>query len=144
MTEPLSITLGILTILGACSKGAKSLRAVYVAPHEYTQFEIELNHLQDVLKFVAGLFTEHRLLMSNTLIKNLALAQNKLQEVQNFIHSSLRHSDSSRIRRRTLLRHRNRIAVFVKELEVAKAHIIDSVLLSSLCAPHSSVTCPAC
>ena len=144
MPDPLSVTLGVLTILGACSEGAKSLRAVYVAPQEYTRFELELNHLQDVLKFVAGLVTEHQLLMSNALVKNLALAQNKLQEVLNFIHSSLGHSNSSRIRRRTLVRHRNRLAIFAKELEVAKAHILDSVLLSNLCAPHSSMTCPAC
>lgn len=131
MTDPLSVTVGILAILGACSAGAKSLRSAYVSPQEYTRLELELDHLHDVIKSVDELVTEHQL-TSNALIKNLALARSKLQEVHNFIHRSLRHSSLSPIKRWTLLRHKSRLVLFAKDVETVKAHIVDSTLLSNL------------
>ena len=131
MTDPLSITVGILAIFGACSAGVKSLRSVYVSSQEYTRLEMELDHLHDVVEFVDGLVTEHQL-TGNTLIKNLMLARRKLEEVRNFIHNSLRHSSPSPIKRRILVRHKNRLVFFAKEIETVKAHIVDSILLSNL------------
>lgn len=129
--DPFSITVGILTILGACSAGVKSLRSACGSPREYTRLEMELDHLHDVIKVVDGLVTEHQL-TGDALIKDLTLARSKLQEVQNFVHHSLRHSSLSPIKRRTLARHRNRLAFFARDVETAKAHIIDSILLSNL------------
>ena len=131
MTDPLSISVGILAILGVCSAGVKSLRSAYGSSQELTRLEMELDHLHDVIKFVDGLATEHQL-AGNALIKNLTLARNKLQEVHDFIDKSLRHSTSSPIKRRTLFRHKNRLVFFAKDIETAKAHIVDSVLLSNL------------
>lgn len=131
MTDPLSITVGILAILGACSAGVKSLRSAYVSSQEYTRLEVELDHLHDVIEFVDGLVSEHQL-TGNALIKNLTLAQSKLQEVQSFIHKSLRHSSLSPIKPRPLIRHKNRLGSFAKDIETAKAHIVDSILLSNL------------
>ncbi len=131
MTDPLSITVGILAILGACSAGAKSLRSAYASSQEYIRLEMELDHLHDIIKFVDGLVTEHQL-TGNALIKNLTLAQSKLQEVHNFIQNSLRHSSLLPIKRRTLVRHKSRLVFFAKDIETAKAHILDSILLSNL------------
>jgi len=131
MTDPLSITVGILTILSACSAGTKLLRSVYVSPQEFARLEKELDHLHDVVKVVDGVINEHQL-TGNALIKNLTLAQSKLQEVHNFIHQSLRHSSLSVVKRRALVRHRNRMMLFAKDLETVKAHVIDSILLSNL------------
>lgn len=131
MTDPLSISVALLAILGACSAGVKSLRSIYVSSQEYTRLEMELDHLHDVIMFVDGLLTEHQLI-GNVLIKNLSLARSKLEEVHDFIHKSLRHSSPSPIKRRSLVRHKNRLVVFAKEIETAKAHIIDSILLSNL------------
>lgn len=131
MTDPLSITVGILAILGACSGGVKSLRSAYVSPEEYTRLEMELDHLHDVIKFVDGLVTEHQL-GGNELIKNLTLARSKLQEVHDFIDKSLRHSSPSPIKRRTLFKHKNRLVFFANDIETAKAHVVDSILLSNL------------
>ena len=131
MTDPLSITVGILAILGACSAGVKSLRSAYVSSQEYTRLEMELDHLHDIIKFVDGLVTEHQL-TGNVLIKNLTLARSKLQEVHDFIQNPLRHSSLSPIKRRTLVRHKNRLVFFAKDIETAKAHILDSILLSNL------------
>ena len=131
MTDPLSITVGILAILGTCSAGAKSLRSIYVLPQEYTRLEVELDHLYDITKFVDGLVTKHQL-TGNALIKNLTLARSKLEEVQHFMHNSLHHSRLSPLKRRTLVRHKHRLASFAKDIETAKAHIVDSILLSNL------------
>lgn len=131
MTDPLSITVGILAILGACSAGVKTLRSAYVSSQEYTRLEMELDHLHDVIKFVDGLVTEHQL-TGDALIKNLTLARSKLQEVHNFIHKSLRRSSPLPIKRRTLVRHKNRLVFFAKDIETTKAHIVDSILLSNL------------
>ena len=131
MTDPLSITVGILAILGTCSAGAKSLRSVYTSPQEYAQFERELDHLRDVIQCVDGLVTEHQL-TGDALIKSLTLARSKLQEAHSFIYKTLRHSSLSPIKRRTLVRHKHRLVVFANEIETAKAHIVDSILLSNL------------
>lgn len=131
MTDPLSITVGILAILGACSTGVKTLKSACASSQEYTRLEIELDHLHDVLKFVDGLVTEHQL-TGNALIKTLTLARSKLEEVDNFIHHSLRHSSLSPIKRMTLVRHKNRVVFFAKDIETAKAHIVDSILLYNL------------
>ena len=154
--DPFSITVGILTILGACSTGIKALKSACASPQEYTRLEIELCHLQDVIRDVDRLVTKHQLI-GDALIKNLTLAENKLQEVNNFIYESLRHSGRSTIKRMTLARHRDRVAIFAKDIEglspikrmtlvrhkdrvvmfakdieTVKAHIIDSILLSNL------------
>ena len=131
MTDPLSITLGILTIIGACSAGAKSLRSACKSPQEYTRLEIELDHLHDVVKLVDELVIQHQL-TGNALVKNLTLARRKLQEVHNFIHTNLRHSSLSPIKRRTLVRHKSQIVVFAKDIEIAKAHIVDDIFLYNL------------
>ena len=131
MTDPLSISVGILAILGVCSAGVNSLRSAYGSSQELTRLQMELDHLHDVIKFVDGLATEHQL-AGNALIKNLTLARRKLQEVNNFIDKSLRHSTPSPIKRRTLFRHKNVLAFFAKDIESAKAHVIDSILLSNL------------
>ena len=131
MTDPLSISVGLLAILGACSAGVRSLRSIYVSSQECTRLEMELDHLHDIIMFVDGLVTEHQV-TGNVLIKNLSLARSKLEEVHDFIHKSLRHSSPSPIKRRSLVRHKNRLVVFAKEIETAKAHIIDSILLSNL------------
>lgn len=131
MTDPLSITVGILAILGACSTGVKTLKSAYASSQEYTRLEIELDHLHNVLKRVDGLVTEHPL-TGNELIKPLTLARSKLQEVNDFIHHSLRHSGRSPIKRLTLVRHKNRVVLFAKDIESAKAHIVDSISLSIL------------
>ena len=131
MTDPLSITIGIIAILGACSTGVKTLKSAYASPQEYARLEIELDHLHDVIRFVDGLVTEHQL-TGNALIKNWTLARSKLQEVNDFIHHSLRHSGRSSIKRLTLVRHKNRVVLFAKDIESAKAHIVDSILLSNL------------
>lgn len=131
MTDPLSITVGTLAILSACSAGAKSLRSAYVSPQEYARLEMELDHLHDVIKFVDGLVTEHQL-TGNALIKNLTIARSKLQEVHDFIFNSLRHSSLSPIKRWTLVRHKHRLVSFAKDIETAKGHIVDSILLSNL------------
>ncbi|KAL9607429.1 MAG: hypothetical protein Q9167_007659 [Letrouitia subvulpina] len=78
MTDPLSITVGILAILGACSTGVKSLRSAHVSLEEYKRLEIELKHLHDVIKVVDGLLTEHHL-TDNALAKDLTLARNQNQ-----------------------------------------------------------------
>ena len=129
--DPFSITVGILTILGACSTGIKALKSAYASPQEYTRLEIELDHLHDVIGNVNRLVTEHQLI-GDTLIKDLTLAENKLQEVNNFIHESLRHSGRSPIKRMTLARHKNRVVIFAKDIETVKAHIVDSILLANL------------
>ena len=131
MADPLSITLGILTILGACSTGTKLIRSAYVLPQEYARLETELDHLHDIIKFVDGLITKHPL-TGNALTKHLNFAWNKLQEVQNFINNSLRHSSLSPIKRRALVRNKDRLASFAKDIETAKIHIVDSILLSNL------------
>ena len=131
MTDPLSISVGILAILGVCSAGVRSLRSAYGSSQELTRLETELDHLHDVVKFVDGLVTEHQL-TGNALIKNLTLARRKLHEVNDFIDKSLRHSSPSPIKRRTLFRHKNRLLFFAKDVETAKAHIADSILLSNL------------
>lgn len=132
MADPLSISLGILTILGACSAGTKSLRSAYALPQEYARLEIELDHLHDVIKFVNELVTKNPPLTGTALTKNLNSARSKLQEVQNFITNSLRHSSPSPVKRRTLVRNKHRLATFAKDIETAKIHIVDSVLLSNL------------
>ena len=131
MTDPLSISVGILAILGVCSAGVRSLRSAYGSSQELTRLEVELDHLHDVIKSVDGLVTEHQL-TGNALIKNLTLARRKLQEVNDFIDKSLRHSSPSPIKRRTLFRHKNQLLFFAKDIETAKAHIADSILLSNL------------
>ena len=129
--DPLSISLGVLGILGVCSAGMKSLRSAYVLPQEFARLEVELDHLHDIINFVNGLVTKHPL-TGNALIKNLNLARSKLQEVQNFIDSSLRHPSLSPIKRSTLVRNKHRLATFAKDIETAKIHIVDSILLSNL------------
>lgn len=131
MVDPLSITGGILTILGACSRGVKTLQSAYASPQEFKRLEIELDHLHNVIRSVDGLVTEHQL-TGDALIKNLTLAQSKRQEVEYFIHHSLRSSGRSPIKRLTLVRHKNRVALFAKEIETAKAHMVDSMLVSNL------------
>ena len=131
MTDPLSISLGILTILGACSAGTKSLRSAYALPQEYARLETELDHLHDIIKFVDELVSKHPVI-GNTLIRNLEFARGKLQQVQSFITNSLRHSSPSPVKRRTLMRNKHRLATFAKDIETAKNHIIDSVLLSNM------------
>ena len=131
MADPLSISLAILTILGACSAGTKSLRSAYVLPQEYGRLEMELDHLHDIIKFVDGLVTKHPL-TGNALIKNLEFARSKVQEVQNFINNSLRHPNLSPIKRSTLVRNKHRLATFAKDIETARIHIVDSILLSNL------------
>ena len=131
MTDPLSITVGILAILGACSAGVKSLRSAYVSSQEFKRLKMELDHLHEIINVVDGLITEHQL-TGNAVIKNLTLARRKLQEVNNFINKSLRHSSPSPIKRRTLFRHKNRLVSFAKDIETTNAHIVDSILLSNL------------
>ncbi|KAG8528226.1 uncharacterized protein KY384_007143 [Bacidia gigantensis] len=131
MTDPFSIAVGILTIVGACSKGVKSLRTFDESLKEYVRLETELNHLHDVINFVDGLGFEHQL-TSHPLTKNLTLVRDKLQEVHNFIQKSLRHSHLLQIKRRRLVWHKNQLNTFARDIETAKAHIVDSMVLSNL------------
>ena len=132
MADPLSLSLGILTILGACSAGTKLLRSAYALPQEYARLEIELDHLHDIIKFVNELVIKNPPLTGTALTKNLNFARSKLQEVQNFMTNSLRHSSPSPVKRRTLMRNKHRLATFAKDIKTAKIHIVDSVLLSNL------------
>ena len=129
--DPLSITVGIFAILGACSTGMKLLKSAYASPQEYIRLEIQLDHLHDVIGYVQRLVTEHQLI-GDALIKNLTLAQSKLKEVNNFLHHSLRHSGRSPIKRMALARHKDRVVLFARDIETVKAHIVDSILLSNL------------
>ena len=92
---------------------------------------MELDHLHNIIMSVEKLVNEHQL-TGNALIKNLSLARSKRQEVHDFILKSLRHSSLSPRKRRSLVKHKNRLVVFAKEIETAKARIFDSILLSNL------------
>ena len=131
MTDPFSITVGILAIFGACSTGVKTLKSAFISPQEYTRLKLELDHLHNIIRFVDGLVTEHQL-TGNPLIKDLTLARSKLQEVTDLLHNSPRHSGRSSIKRLTLGRHKDPVVLFAKDIESAKAHIVDSILLSNL------------
>ena len=114
--DPLSITAAILAILGACSAAIKALKSAYASPQEYTRLKIELVHLHEVIGDVNRMVEEHRLI-GDTLIKNLTLAENKLQEVNKFIHESLRHSGRSPMERTTLASHKNEVEIFAKDIQ---------------------------
>lgn len=131
MTDPLSITVGILAILGACSAGAKSLRSIHGSPQEFTRLETELDHLHDVVKCVGELIAEHQL-TGNAMVTSLMLARGKLQEIHNFICKTLRHSRRSPIKRRSLVMHKHQLVSFSKDVEIARIHMIDNILLSNL------------
>jgi hypothetical protein len=50
MADPLSVTTGILTILGVCSIGVKALKSAFTAPQELARLETELSHLENVFR----------------------------------------------------------------------------------------------
>jgi hypothetical protein len=105
MVDPLSITAGVLTVLGACSISVKALKSAYTAPQELARLEIELSHLEDVVREIE-LTTADDGGTSHGLIKIISRARVKVQQVHDFMQNKLYHASSvsAKIKRRSLIR----------------------------------------
>lgn len=141
MSDPLSITVGILAITGACSAGLEVLKAACTGLPELARLEHELDHLQDVIRGVEGLGVDSELL-SNDLIKALLIkttthAQVKAQQLQSFLQTLWGPEISIRkkIRRKLLIMERKRLQTFIEDIKVARAGIADSLAISTLYPP---------
>ena len=135
MADPLSITVGILAILGACSTSVKAIRSVYAAPKELAHLERELDHLKDVVKDIEGLAAQGGL-GTDSLLKNVAYARDKAQEVHYFIQNDLSSepSASKKVRRRTVARQRARLKGFTGDIKIIRDRVADCLAISNLCA----------
>lgn len=138
MPDPLSITVGILAIAGACSAGLKVLKAACTQLPELARLEDELDHLKQVIRAVEELGADSEL-MNNDAIRTLLTkttthAQVQAQQLQSFLQSLLgpKTSVSKKIRRRMLITEKKRLQTFIEDIKTARAGIADSLALSTM------------
>ncbi|KAL8708939.1 MAG: hypothetical protein Q9220_006271 [cf. Caloplaca sp. 1 TL-2023] len=142
MTDPLSITVGILAIAGACSAGVKLLRTIYKSSYELTRLANELEHLEDIIKAVDDLFARHGLKINTpeyTLMKKATdRARVTTQALQSFLQSRLDHTNHvrKRIRQRLLVKDRKKLKKFAEEIHTARTGEI-AASLAMVLSPYS-------
>ncbi|KAL8953433.1 MAG: hypothetical protein Q9222_000707 [Ikaeria aurantiellina] len=138
MTDPLSITVGILAIAGACSAGVKLLRSTHTSSHELVHLANELEHLEHVIKAVDDLVANEKLADNNavqTLIRtSTERARTTAQPLQAFLQSHLSHPNHVRknIRRKLLVKDRKTLKRYAEEIHFARAGVADTLAISTL------------
>lgn len=137
--DPLSISVGILTILGACSNSIKFVRSICDAPQELELLMTELDHLESVVQDIKGLSLVGS--SSPSILKNLSEAQIKLGDVHVFIESRLHRAGSNsaskpvkvpRISRKALIRQKSHLKAFTGDLKGIRARLVDCVAILNL------------
>ena len=137
--DPLSISVGILTILGACSTSIKFVQSVCDTPRELELLMAELDHLESVVKDINGLLLVGS--SSPSIIKNLNEAHTKLGDVHIFIESRLSRAGSNsaskqvkapRVSRRALIRQKSHLKAFTGDLRGIRSRLIDCVAILNL------------
>ena len=137
--EPLSISVAILSILGACSKSIKFVRSISDTPQDLELLMVELDHLENVVKDIKRLLLVGS--SSPSVLKNLNEALTKVGDVHVFIEKRLHRAGSnpaskqakvSRISRRALIRHKSHLKAFTEELKGTRARLVDCVAILNL------------
>lgn len=138
MTDPLSITVGILAIAGACSTGVKTLRSAYIGSVELVRLADELHRLEDVLNAVEALSIEKHLVddvMAGILMtKTTTQARLTAQSLHDFLHKySESDMHSPKKPRRTLsLKDRKRLSTIAEDIKVARTGIADCLAIANM------------
>ena len=137
--EPLSISVAILSILGACSKSIKFIRSISDTPQELEILIVESDHLESVVKDIKRLLLVGS--SSPSVLKNLNEAHSKVGDVHVFIEKRLQRAGSNpaskqvrvpRISRRALIRHKSHLKAFTEELIGIRARLVDCVAILNL------------
>ena len=134
--DPLSISVGILAILGACSTSMKYVRSLCDTPRELELLVTELDHMEILVKDVNGLLIAGS--SNPSIVKILDEARTKLSHVHTFIESHLHRASPSststpvKVSRRALIRQKSHLKAFTDDLKETRARIADCMAVLNL------------
>ena len=134
--DPLSICVGILAILGACSTSIKFVQSLSDTPRELDLLVTELDHLENIVKDVNGLLNVGS--SSPSIVKLLDEARIKLGHVHTFIESRLHRaplnskSTPAKVSRKALIRQKSHLKAFTNDLREIRARLADCMAVLNL------------
>jgi hypothetical protein len=133
MADPLSITAGILAILGACSTSIRVVKSCCNAPHEIRRLEVEVIRLAAVVRDVQGLGPS-MVTCSEGLADTLETARLTVEEVSRFIQEWLYQAKNAtqRARRGFYFRKRNKTKDLSQELMIVRSELTTHMMASTL------------
>ncbi|KAL8733486.1 MAG: hypothetical protein Q9166_002113 [cf. Caloplaca sp. 2 TL-2023] len=138
--DPLSITTGVLTMIGACNALASTIRKLHhlrEAPKELGELEREMSALQSCTKVINQLVQtqcENRSDLIGRISVGMCVknARQKIEEIQHFLdHTLLDLSTSSKIRRTAWLRWQSDFSRLRQELRDVRSEIGTCICLFS-------------
>lgn len=134
MADPLSVIASILAVVGACAASIKTIKSLIDTPHELRRLEIELDHLQAVVRDVQSMNNDAAITYSTGLSNALFSASTSVQQVSDFISTRLYQDKgvAKRVRKRACFQHRGRIKAFADDITSIRSRLIDHIATSLL------------
>lgn len=133
MAEPVSIVAGALGILRVALSLIGAIKSHAATCEELGTLEMELDHLGDVLQDVRKL-TSNQQHSPHILVKNMVTAQDKVQQVHDFIHGRMYSggSASRKIRRLSLIKEARKLRRFAQDVHSTRSRLTDCLAILDL------------
>lgn len=133
MAEPVSIIAGVLGILRVALSLIAVVKSNAATSDELRTLETELDHLGDVLQDVRKITGNHQH-SPQILVKNMETAQDKVQQVHDFIHGRMYSGEPARrkIRRLSLIRDARKLKRFAQDVHSTRSRLSDCLTILDL------------